>query len=454
MMRYFNPRLFVWLLITGLPFQPKTQAQDQADRIAGNADLISCLKYALVHQPLIRQLQLRDEISRRNVAIALSDWLPSLDLNAGYQQYLQQPISIFPDLANPSGPKREITTGVKNTSSVLLSANQVIYNPEVIIAGTTAKYYRRQSSQTIQETKIDLVVKVSKAFYDVLLTQARLDFLQEDQSRLNKSMNDAKSQYESGVNDKIDYQRALIAFNNIQAEILGTSEEIKAKKAYLKEIMGYPVESPIAVVYDSVQMMKDAYLDTTGILHYQNRIEYQLLRTNLYLQKSNVSFYRYGFLPTVSVYANYNLVYQNDKLNDLYNRDFPNSSAGVKLTLPLFQGSKRWQQLRRASLELKDLQLDTLNLKNRMNTQYEQALASYKSNLKAFLTARGNAQIAYDIYNTVRLQYNQGIKAYLEVIVSEADLRTARINELDALFRLLSSKLDVETALGNIPVNY
>ncbi len=167
-----------------------------------------------------------------------------------------------------------------------------------------------------------------------------------------------------------------------------------------------------------------------------------------------MAYYRQGFLPSLSAYANYNLVYQNDNLNQLYGRDFPNSSVGLKLTLPLFEGTGRMQQIKIADLRLKDMALDTLNLKSRINSEFEQAIASYKGNLKALNAARTNELLAGEIYNTVSLQYNQGIKSFLELIVSEADLRAAKVNELDALYRLLSSKLDVEAALGNISVNY
>ena len=112
------------------------------------------------------------------------------------------------------------------------------------------------------------------------------------------------------------------------------------------------------------------------------------------------------------------------------------------------------QQIKIADLRLKDMALDTLNLKSRINSEFEQAIASYKGNLKALNAARTNELLAGEIYNTVSLQYNQGIKSFLELIVSEADLRAAKVNELDALYRLLSSKLDVEAALGNISVNY
>jgi outer membrane protein len=445
----------MFMQISGiLPLQNSLFAQSPPDLIADSADLNTCLVYAMNHQPLVQQLQINEEISRRDVGIALSDWLPQIDLSGSFQKYVKQPVSIIVDPSNPEGPKREITTGVKNTSAIQLNASQEIFNSDVFIAAKTAKYYRLRSSQATHQSKIQLVVQVSKAYYDVLSSTAQMDFLQEDYARQEKSMKDARSQYEVGASDKIDYQRASISLNNIKAEMYGTREVIKAKYAYLKELMGYPSDQSLKVSYDSIRMMKDSWIDTLNAVDYHNRIEYQLLVTGLKLQKSNADYYKMGFLPELSAYANYNLVYQNDALVDLYRSDFPNSSVGLRLSFPIFQGTKRIQQVKRANLQYQEMALDTLNMKNRMTTEYEQSMASYKSNLKAYEAALENAQIAGEVYNTVRLQYNQGIKTYLEVIVSETDLRTSRINQLNALYRLLSSKIDVENALGNISVNY
>jgi outer membrane protein len=445
----------MFMQISGiLPLQNSLFAQSPPDLIADSADLNTCLVYAMNHQPLLQQLQINEEISRRDVGIALSDWLPQIDLSGSFQKYVKQPVSIIVDPSNPEGPKREITTGVKNTSAIQLNASQEIFNSDVFIAAKTAKYYRLRSSQATHQSKIQLVVQVSKAYYDVLSSTAQMDFLQEDYARQEKSMKDARSQYEVGASDKIDYQRASISLNNIMAEMYGTREVIKAKYAYLKELMGYPSDQSLKVSYDSIRMMKDSWIDTLNAVDYHNRIEYQLLVTGLKLQKSNADYYKMGFLPELSAYANYNLVYQNDALVDLYRSDFPNSSVGLRLSFPIFQGTKRIQQVKRANLQYQEMALDTLNMKNRMTTEYEQSMASYKSNLKAYEAALENAQIAGEVYNTVRLQYNQGIKTYLEVIVSETDLRTSRINQLNALYMLLSSKIDVENALGNISVNY
>jgi outer membrane protein len=445
----------MFMQISGIfPLQNILFSQSQPDIIPDSADLNTCLAYAMDHQPLVQQLQINEEISRRDVGIALSDWLPQIDLSGSFQKYVKQPVSISADPSNPEGPKREITTGVKNTSAIQLNASQEIFNSDVFIAAKTAKYYRLRSRQATHQSKIQLVVNVSKAYYDILLSTAQMDFLQEDFARQEKSMKDARSQYEVGASDKIDYQRASISLNNIKAEMYGTREEIKAKYAFLKELIGYPPDQPLKISYDSIRMMKDSWIDTLNAVDYHNRIEYQLLVTGLKLQKSNAEYYKLGFLPELSAYANYNLVYQSDALVDLYRSDFPNSSVGLRLSFPIFQGTKRVQQVKRANLQYQEMALDTLHMKSRMTTEYEQSMASYKSNLKAYEAALENAQIASEVYSTVRLQYNQGIKTYLEVIVSETDLRTSRINQLNALYRLLSSKIDVENALGNISVNY
>jgi len=75
----------LWLLwnnnIPGI-IQATVLAQVQPDLISGEAGLNTCIQYALEHQPLTAQLKIRDQIARKNVAAALSDWLPQVELNA------------------------------------------------------------------------------------------------------------------------------------------------------------------------------------------------------------------------------------------------------------------------------------------------------------------------------------------------------------------------------------
>jgi outer membrane protein TolC len=123
---------------------------------------------------------------------------------------------------------------------------------------------------------------------------------------------------------------------------------------------------------------------------------------------------------------------------------------GITLSLPIFQGGKRLQQIKQAQLQIRQVDNDMMSFQNQINTQYQQALASYKSNLYNFYSLKENLSLANEVYDVIRLQYRSGVKAFLEVINAETDLRTAQINYYNALYEVLSSKIDVAQALGNI----
>ena len=63
---------------------------------------------------------------------------------------------------------------------------------------------------------------------------------------------------------------------------------------------------------------------------------------------------------------------------------------------------------------------------------------------------RENIDLAEDVYNTIQLQYRSGIKTYLDVIIAESDLRSTQVNYLNALYQVLSSKLDVQRRWAEI----
>ncbi len=410
--------------------------------------LEQCIQYALKHQPLYQQANMDIDITEEQVKTALSDWLPQVNFNFNLQHYTQLPVSLFPD-AN-TGEKKPISIGVRNTNTLAFGLNQNIFNRDVMMASRTATDVRTRAKQSLTDFKIDLVVRVSKAYYDVLLTGKRIEVLVADTQRLARSLKDARSQYNAGMADKTDYKRATISLNNSKAALAAEQQSLKAKYVFLKEAMGYDDPEKITVIGDTLQLQRQIIVDTSFGVNYENRIEYQLLKTQQKLQTANLKYYKWGFLPSVSAFGNYNLMFQNDEFAKLYNASYPNSLFGLTFSVPIFQGTKRVHQVRRAELELKRMDWDFLQLKNSINTEYSSALASYNSNLNNYYVLKDNRDLANDVYNVIELQYKEGIKTYLEVIVAQSDLRTAQLNYYNALFEVLSSKVDVERALGLI----
>jgi outer membrane protein TolC len=274
--------------------------------------------------------------------------------------------------------------------------------------------------------------------------------LNEDVARLERNLKDAYNQYRGGLVDKTDYKRATISLNNSKAEKKNDEEVLKAKYALLKQLMGYTTADSLHLHYDSVLMESSIYLDTLAPIDYSKRIEFQQMMTQKRLQEADVKYSKWAYLPTLTATAAYNLNYLSSDFSKLYTENYPNSYAALQISLPIFQGTKRTQNIRIAELQLTRIDWDIVNLQTAISTQYAQAMATYKGYLNNYYVERENLGLAEEVYNTIKLQYNSGIKAYLDLITDESDLMTAKLVYSNALFQVLSSKLDVEKALGTV----
>jgi outer membrane protein len=429
------------LLISFTFYSVNTNAQN-GDSLLREATLQNIIQYALKNQPLVQQSVIDEKITEQQIKSKLADWYPQLNFNYLYQHNFQVQTSIIG--GNP------VKLGVDNTSALQFTASQSIFNRDVLLANRTKGDVRLQVKQQTENTKIEVVASVSKAFYDVLATEQQIKVVNENIVRLERSLKDARAQYDAGVVDKTDYKRATIALNNAKASKKSNEEALKAKTEYLKALMNYPETAAIAIIYDSASLENELAVDTLQAVDYAKRIEYQQLHTQRKLLEANVKYNKWDFFPSVSANGAYNLNYLNNDFGKLYNQSFPNSYAGLTLAFPIFQGGKRKYNIRQAEWQLKRTDLDIISLKNSVNTEYITAMADYKSSLSNYQAVKENVLLAQEVYDVINLQYRSGIKTYLEVVNAETDLRTSQINYFNALYQVLSSKIDLQKSLGEI----
>jgi len=284
----------------------------------------------------------------------------------------------------------------------------------------------------------------------LLLTLEQIDVLKADTAELDRSVTDAYHQYVGGIVDETDYEEATITLNNTLVQLKQSIENVYPQYAVLKQIMGYPPEKQFNVSFDTSEMIRNINIDTTQQLDYEKRIEYQQLNTAKKLQHELINYYQLAFLPTVSGFFNYTQEFENNNLSNLFSSSYPYSSAGLTLSLPIFTGFSRVENVRKARLQEQLLDWNEAGLKSEIYTEYTSALANYKSNLYSFHVMRQNVAMAKRVYFVVELQYKQGIVAYLNVITAQSNLITSETGYINALFQALSSKIDLEKAMGTI----
>lgn len=422
-----------------------SQAQKSTDSTANKFGLNQCVQYAYSNSPVLKKSVIDEQITDHSIKSKLADWYPQIRFDYNVQHAFQLQVS------NING--NLIPLGLKNTSAGQFGVTQNIFSSDALLASNSAHTVRQQAAQNTEANKIDITVNVGKAYYDVLLTEEQIKILDENIIRLSRSLEDAFNQYEGGIVDKVDYKRATIALNNSKTDRKTANEVLKAKYAYLKQQMGFPDSTALRLQSTHENIETLAIADTSYNAALENRIEYQQLKTQKKLQEYNYDYYKWQFIPTIQAYGNYNLNYLNTDFNNLYKDNYPNSFAGLRVGVPLFQGFKRVQNMKQAKLQSDRVNYDIDQLKLEVSSEVAQALASYKGYLNDYYTLKENVEIATDVFNTIELQYKSGIKTYLEVITAQTDLRSAELSYNNSLYQLLGSKLDLEKALGTVPTN-
>lgn len=433
------------LLLVGLSIlllSKTAYSQEESGVPQGVMTLDQVIDFALEQSPIVRQALIDQEIGDHDIKSNLANWYPQITASAGaaYNIKLQQQI-IGDQL---------ITFGQKYNSNILFQADQTLFNRDQLFASKSSKYYRQQLQQVIENAQINTVVEVSKAFYAILLSEEEIKILDQNLGRLEKQYKDAYSRFDAGLVDKTDYQRASIALTNVKSDRNRVANSFHAKYDYLKQLMGYPDSLDFTIEFDQQKAIERITEDAADPLILENRVEYQLLQTQQTLNEIQTSYEKWNYLPELSAYYRYNWNYFNVDFSYLYKDAFPISSVGLNIAIPIFQGGKRIHKVKSAELQVDRGVIEIENLSNKIKTEYSTALADYNSSVYEWQLIRENMQMAEEVYDIIKLQYDEGIKAYVELVVAETDLQTAQINHINAFYQVLEAKLDLDKALGNI----
>jgi outer membrane protein TolC len=428
-------------------------SQNSSGKIPG-LSLEQCIEFSLKNSPYLNQTLINQKITGLSNAIALSGWLPQVGASGSLIHYIQIPsaptITTNTSGSGSSTQSTNKTTTFTNSFIPQLAISQSIFTPGLLYALKVAPYLNTQSRQITDSTKIYLVSAVSKSFYNILLTLEQIDVYKEDTARLGKSYRDAYYQYKGGIVDETNYEEALITLNNSKSQLRQAEQSIKPNYSVLKQIMGYPLGGDFNVRFDTSQMVQAIYLDTTQQLQFEHRIEFQQIQNNKKIQAELTRYYRHNFLPSIGAFYNYNLAFENNSFSQLFSKTYPNSLIGVSISVPIFTGFARVRNVQKAKLEEKLIDWNEVALKLEVEKEYQTALSTYKTNFYNLKLDLDNIRLSKRVYFVTDLQYKQGIIPYLNVITAESNLITSEINYLNTLFQVLSSKIDLEKAMGNV----
>jgi outer membrane protein TolC len=413
--------------------------------------LKEAIDYAQSHQVSVLNAVIDEDIAKNTVKKTIGIGLPQVNGNVNFQDFIKVPTSLLPgEFFDKPGTQVPVRFGVQYQSSIGVEVSQLLFDGSYLVGLQASKTFKELSNKSLKRSRIETAVAVTKAYYSVLVSHEQLSLLDANIIRLKKSLNDTEALYNNGFVEKIDVDRLKVLNNNLETERENVIRLLELNVNLLKFQMGMTIQSKLKLKDSiaSLQVVESIALNDTS--SYQNRIEYSLLETQKKINELDVKRYKSLFLPSLVAFGSTLQSLQSNTFSTLFDRSFPTTVIGFRLSVPIISGGIKSYQVRNAKLELQKTENNLINIKNGINLEVEQAQTVYKNGLKSLENQKRNMELAQEVLRVTKIKYEQGVGSSIEITSAETALKESQNNYINALYELLINKVNVDRALGKI----
>lgn len=465
-MSYRNYILNIFCLSLFMSYSNSSIAQE-------SFSLQEAIDYALEnHNDIaLKKIEIQDAIE--NVRELRAIGMPKVNGKIDYQYYFSVPKQVVEDFVGPSvvealnsipidtvpipnPPTRygELSFFQKNNLNVAIEASILAFDGSYLAALEAAKLFKEFTREGIEVTEQTIRAGVTKAYLNVLILDKNRKILTENIENLEKSKFEIGQMYENGFLEKLDVDRLEVSYLNLKTELNKLNQTENLTKNVLKFQMDFPLEKDITLTEDL-----DLLIDEVRILEEvnptefdaKNRAEYEQINKGIQLNKLNVKRFQRGYLPSLVIFAQAQEQLARDRLFDNSTPGFIfSSSAGLSLNVPIFDGQETKAKVARAKLDVERRTIDLENFEKGILFQANNALLQYNNAKSSVETTERSLKLSEEIYNKSLIKFREGVGSSIEVTQSESALYMAQSSYVSALYSLLTTKIDLDIALGNL----
>ncbi|MBQ8866961.1 MAG: TolC family protein [Bacteroidaceae bacterium] len=409
-----------------------------------NLTLDKALEIALADNPTIKVAD--QEIVLKKVANkqAWQSLLPEVSLVGSWQHTIKAPEMKLNGMSFRMGDD-----GV-NTAAAVATLSIPVFAPAVYKSMSLTKTDVELALEKARSSRLDLINQVTKAYYQLMLTQDSYEVLKRSYALAEENYNVVNSRFEQGLVSEYDKISAEVQMRNVKPSVVSAENGVRLSKIQLKVLMGITEDIDVVVSeklnsYENMVFTNQLDNDNFGLENNSTMRQFalndQMLQKNIGLQKT-------GFMPTfaVALTGQYQSMY-NDHWNVFDYSWVGSSQLTFNLSIPIFKASN-FTKLKSARLQRTQLELTRIDTERKLNMQ----VTSYKSNMKAsseqVLSNKEAMNQANKALSISKKRYEVGAGTVLELNSSQVSLTQAELTYGQSIYDYLTAKADLDLVLG------
>ena len=425
-----------------------------------------CIEYASLNNRNIKVARIDERVAEQQTNEVRGRGLPQANVNGSFEDRLKIPLLVIPggipgadggdtgnsDNANGAG----IPLGYQYNTALTGEVTQMVFDPSFWVglkaAKSSTQLYQQQTQQVHEET----AYQIANAYYQVIVVQKQLQLLRTNLESTEQTLTTTQLQLENGVAKQVDVNRLKVNASNLNSQIEQATLSLKQARNNLKFRMGMPLDQAITLS-DTALNYQEENVTIADIPEefYQNRIDYQILQTNLALQELDAKNNRVGYYPRLTAFANYGYQAQGAEFglfptSDNGWVDYTTASLGLRLSIPVFDGLQRHSRIQQSKLKAQQLEENIALTRQAIDLETSNAVSQYQSTLQRIESEQQNIELAQQVYEVTQLEFREGVGTSTDVVEAETALRQAQNTYINTLLDLYVARLDLENAKGTL----
>ncbi len=434
-------------MVKGLLAMALTAACSGALSSASADDLLQIYRDALANDPVLASARANWAVTQENVPQARAGLLPAVSLaaNATEQDYYA---NVHVD---PAQRSRERFPQLAYT----VSASQPLYRPQNSIAFAQAKQQVGQSDFVLSSAQQDLVIRVTQAYFDVLLARFNIELTESQKAAVSENLAQAKRNFEVGTATITDTNDAQAKYDQIVAQEIAARTDLDNKLAALRAIVGrFPADLKTFNGKFDPQLPAPNALEPWIEQALSQNLQVRIAQANFDIATLEVDRQKAAHYPTIDLVASINQGYAGGSASTSSSSsaafDSRLAQIGVQLNVPLYQGGAIESRVRQAIANQdrarQDLEAARRNAQLLAQTSFS-GVTSGVAQVKAFEQALASAQVSYD---SNKLGLEVGVRTNLDVLNQQQQVFQTRFNLTQSYYNFLINQLKLKQAVGTL----
>lgn len=415
-------------------------AQSASDTLTLTLD--ECLRIALNENPTIKVADMEIERVDYSKKETIGQLFPEISFGGQYSRTIEK------QAMSMNGQTFKV--GSDNSYSVGFSASMPLISVQLWKSLKLSNNQILQNVEKARESRLSLVNQVENAYYGLLYAQDALNVLKENRETAKFNAEIYKKKFENGTASEYDVLRADVQVKNIEPSILDMENTISQAILQLKLLMGMDMTYNIKVagnLSDYQNSMYEKVLDTNVNLANNSSLRSLDLQTD-YLKKA-LEVQKSAWFPTLALSANYNWTslssgtpFKNLNWN-------PYSTVGFSLSIPLFQGGRRYNKQKQAEIAYREMTWQRENLENALNLQVQTQFNNIQKSVSQIETNKAGVEQAVKANQIMEKSFRIGAASYLDLRDSENALMSAKLAYYQSIYSYLTAQSQLSYLLGN-----